>query len=81
MPPDRTVIECSEQPDCVRRFAVLETKMTTVERQGNKILEKIEGICPLVKENSWWIEKIKWGFVFVSVAGVVMGVVSWIKYR
>lgn len=73
MPP----LDCSEQPECIKKFAILETKMDEVQDQNEKIFLKLDAVCPAVMENSWWIEKIKWGFVFVAVVGVVMGIVSW----
>jgi len=71
--------DCYNQENCFARFAILETQMKQVIKQNESILEKLNVICPAVKENSWWIEKIKWGFVFVTVAGVIMGIVSWIR--
>lgn len=70
--------ECSQvtQAECIRKFAVLETNQNNMTEQNKSIIEKLDLIVPAVKENSWWIEKIKWGFVMVAVVGVVMGVVS-----
>lgn len=41
-----------------------------------KKLEKIEDIIPLVRDNSWWINKIKIGFVTLSVGGVALGLIK-----
>lgn len=74
MPPDKC-----PQAECIKKFAVLETQMKQVIAQNAVIIRKIDGMCPSVRENSWWIEKIKWGFVMIAVGGFVMGVVSWIR--
>ena len=77
MPP---LDECYDQENCFARFAVLESQQKEIIKQNDKIFNKLEEVCPAVRENSWWIEKIKWGFVFVTVAGVIMGIVSWVKH-
>ena len=71
--------KCSEEASCFERFAVLETNQANMTEQNRSIITKLDLIVPAVKENSWWIEKIKWGFVMVSVIGVVLGIVSWIR--
>ena len=38
-------------------------------------LEKLEKVLPQVKDNTWWINKIKLGFVTISVIGVALGIV------
>lgn len=38
-------------------------------------LEKLEEILPQVKDNSWWIHKIKLGFVAISISGVALGII------
>lgn len=38
-------------------------------------LEKLEEILPQVRENSWWINKIKLGFIAIAVSGVALGIV------
>jgi hypothetical protein len=73
--------ECSptSQAECIKKFAVLETQQVMMMEQNNHIIKKLEEVCPAVKENSWWIEKIKWGFVFVAIVGVVLGILEWLK--
>ncbi len=39
-------------------------------------LEKIEDIIPLVRDNAWWINKIKIGFITISVSGVALGIIK-----
>ena len=39
-------------------------------------LEKLEGILPQVKDNTWWINKIKIGLITISVGGVALGIVK-----
>ena len=73
------MVDCSEETSCFERFAVLETNQRNMSKQNERIIEKLDDICPAVRENSWWIEKIKWGFVMVAVVGVALGIVSWIK--
>ncbi len=41
-----------------------------------KKLEKIEDIIPLVRDNAWWINKIKIGFVTIAVGGVALGILK-----
>ena len=71
--------ECYDQDNCFARFAVLETQQKTMMKQNDEILKKLNDVCPAVRENSWWIEKIKWGFVMVAVVGFALGIVSWIR--
>lgn len=73
------MVECSEKTSCFERFAVLETNQDNMAKQNDRIIGKLDDICPAVRENSWWIEKIKWGFVMITVAGFALGIVSWIK--
>lgn len=61
------------------RLAVLETKMDNVIKQNDSIIIKLNVICPAVKENSWWIERIKLGFVLLAFSGLGLGVISWIR--
>lgn len=77
MPP---LDECYDQENCFARLAVLENQQMMMMEQNDKILEKLDDICPAVRENSWWVEKLKWGFVMVAVVGVAMGIVAWIKH-
>ena len=62
----------------VEKLAVLETKMTTVEEQNKIVIKKLDEIVPSVKENSWWIERIKLCFVLLAGTGLGLGVISWI---
>lgn len=71
--------DCYDQDNCFARFAVLEMQQRMMIKQNESIIDKLDRIAPAVKENSWWVEKIKWGFVFVTVSGVVLGIVSWIR--
>ena len=68
--------ECDEMQRCFERFAVIETKLDNNIKQGDRIIKMLDVISPSVKENSWWIEKIKWGFVMITVIGVGLGIVS-----
>ena len=40
-----------------------------------KKLEKIEDIIPIVRDNAWWIHKIKLALITISVSGVALGVI------
>ena len=40
-------------------------------------LEKLEKILPQVEDNSWWINKIKLGFIVLSVSGVGLGIIKY----
>jgi hypothetical protein len=73
--------ECipTAQAACIKKFAVLETQQAVMMEQNNHIIGQLEEIVPAVKENSWWIEKIKWAFVFVAIVGVVLGIIEWLK--
>lgn len=73
------MIDCSEEATCFGRFATLEANQKNMADQNKSIIEKLDLIVPAVKENSWWVEKIKWGFVMVTILGVVLGIVGWIK--
>jgi len=70
--------ECINEAECIKKFAILETKMTNIEGQNKKIIGKLDDICPAVKENSWWIDKIKCGFVLLAVTGLGLGIISWV---
>lgn len=63
--------------DTSTRLARLEVRMGTVMSQNDRILVKLDDICPQVRENSWWIERIKWAVVLIAVTGVGLGIVSW----
>ena len=39
-----------------------------------KKLEKIEDIIPIVRDNAWWVNKIKIAVITISVSGVALGV-------
>ena len=39
-------------------------------------LEKLEGILPQVKDNTWWVNKIKIAVITISVSGVALGVIK-----
>ena len=39
-----------------------------------KKLEKLEEVLPQVKDNTWWINKIKIAFITISVGGVALGI-------
>ena len=41
-----------------------------------KKLEKLENIFPIVKDNAWWINKIKIAVITISVCGVALGIVK-----
>jgi len=41
-----------------------------------KKLEKLEGIFPIVKDNAWWVNKIKIGVITLAVSGVLLGIVK-----
>jgi hypothetical protein len=60
---DRTIPE---------RLAAIEVKIDLMCKR-TLVLDEI---VPLVKENSWWIGKIKWGFVFITVVAVIGGLVT-----
>lgn len=62
------------------RLAKLETMMATVVEQNSCILKKITEIQPKVMENSWWIDKVKWAFVLLTVSGLGLGIIKFIMY-
>lgn len=66
-----------EEDNLLTRLAILETQMKQVIKQNDHIIEKLEKICPAVDEHTWWIERIKWGFVTIAVVGVALGIVAW----
>lgn len=54
------------------RLAAIEIKLDIVcERTA-----ALNKLVPMIIENSWWVGKIKWAFVFVAIVGVIGGVVS-----
>ena len=61
---DRTIPE---------RMAAMEVKLDIVCKR-TAILDEL---IPLVRENSWWVGKLKWMFVFIAVAGVIGGIVAY----
>ena len=67
-----------ENNKCFERLAVLETNQNNMTKQNEKIIEKLDVISPLVKENSWWIERIKLGFVLLAFSGLGLGVIRWV---
>jgi len=42
-----------------------------------KKLDKIEKIIPQVKDNTWWINKIKLSLIVISVSGIALGVIKY----
>ena len=65
-------------PDDEKRLLKLELQMEIIIRQNNKIDGKLDKILPAVIENSWWIERIKLGFVLLAFSGLGLGIISWI---
>jgi len=61
---DRTIPE---------RLASIEVKLDVVCKRTAALDE----LVPLIIENSWWVGKIKWAFVFIAVVGVIGGIVSY----
>lgn len=47
-----------------------------ISQTVTKIYDKLNDIAPKVQENSFWVDKIKWAFVWVAVIGVCGGLVS-----
>lgn len=60
------------------RLIRLEVKVNTICNLTTSMDKKLDEIMPAVRENSWWIEKIKWGFVFTAIVGVIGGIVTWL---
>jgi len=54
------------------RLAALEVKMDIVCKRT----EVLDNLIPLIVENSWWVGKMKWAFVFIAVVGVIGGIVT-----
>jgi hypothetical protein len=42
-----------------------------------KKLERLEDVLSQVKDNTWWINKIKIGFVTITIFGVILGIVRY----
>lgn len=61
----------------IERLAAIEVKITFVCKQVSETHKKLDEIIPLVKENTWWVGKVKWMFVFIAVVGVIGGIVSY----
>jgi len=64
--------------DTDKRLLKLELQMEIIIRQNKHVIEKLDKMSPLVKENSWWIERIKLGFVLMAFSGLGLGIISWI---
>ena len=64
-----------------KRLLKLELQMEIIIRQNNHITKKLDEMIPSVKENSWWIERIKLGFVLLAFSGLGLGIISWIIKR
>ena len=58
------------------RLASIEVLVKINCKQTAALDGKLDAIIPAVKENSWWIEKIKWGFVFITIVAVIGGIVT-----
>lgn len=58
------------------RLAAIEVKVSIMCKQMAHVHTKLDMIIPLVIENSWWVGKIKWAFVFIAVVGVIGGIVT-----
>lgn len=41
-----------------------------------KIWDKVNEMCPMVKENTFWVGKIKWGICFLAIVGVLGGLIT-----
>jgi len=60
---DRTIPE---------RLAAIEVKLDVVCLRTKKLDELVSQII----ENTWWVGKIKWAFVFIVVVVIIGGIVS-----
>lgn len=58
------------------RLASIEVVTKLNCKQLTLLHNKVDLIVPSVKENSWWIEKIKWGFVFITIVAVIGGIIT-----
>ena len=58
------------------RLASIEVTTKFNCKQLTSLHSKMDLIVPSVKENSWWIEKINWAFVFITVVSVIGGIVT-----
>ena len=54
------------------RLAAIEVKLDVVCKQTSVLNELI----PKILENSWWVGRLKWAFVFIAVVGVIGGIVT-----
>jgi|TARA_Y100000034_G_scaffold131234_1_gene191549 uncharacterized protein (UPF0371 family) len=45
-----------------------------------KIWDKLNEITPAIKDNTFWVGKVKWGISFLAIAGVGGGLVTLVFY-
>lgn len=54
----------------------LRIQTSLILKKLDKMETQLEEILPYVRENTWWIDKVKKGFVAVAITGVVLGIVA-----
>ena len=62
----------SQERTIPERLATIEVKLDIICKRT----ERLSRFVPQIVENSWWIEKIKWGFVFITIVAVAGGIVT-----
>lgn len=55
------------------RMASMEVKIDVVCKRT----EILDELVPLIRENSWWVGKIKWGCATLVIVGVVGGIIKY----
>lgn len=58
------------------RLASIETEVKHINPSLVKIWDKLDELCPMVKENNWWIRAIKRSVVGLAVTGVLGGIMT-----
>ena len=58
------------------RLASIETEVKHINPSLEKIWAKLDELCPMVKENNWWIRAMKRSVVALAVSGVLGGIIT-----
>ena len=58
------------------RLASIENEVKHSSLALEKIWNKLDELCPMVKENNWWVQSIKRSVVTLAVSGVLGGLVT-----
>lgn len=63
-------------PSVEERLGCIETEIKHIGPSLDKIWEKLDEVCPKIKENNWWVQAIKRSVLTLAVTGVLGGIIT-----